>query len=1011
MKKIFVIIFFVLFLNNLYSSNTKTYNPKSALFSVNFVTLSQSFVQVTYQAGNFDITVFSDESWTVFDTISWITVSPMTGTDTMSITIFYDENFGSSRVGFIDIVGNITGAKATLTVQQDGVPNFYLLVDPPNQTAPPSGQSGYLATVTSNVSWTASTSEGWITVNNGSGANNGNFTFDVAENTDNDSRTGIITIIDDDGNTSNETIKVVQAGQSEEYLTVDPDNKQVDASGTTFTATIKSNIEWVFETETDWLHWNGSGTGSGNSTLPIICDPNTEPDGRTGIITISGIGSTVNDEIITVVQDGSTGSYLVVSPKIKKFSPNPGNAQFNIISNVEWSISNINSWITITSDTTGINNGGFSISCSNNDSEQAREGDILILSNEASSVNVHIIQAGKTGSYLAVDPDIKTILSQGETFTAQVYSNVTWVANSSNDWIIISNSSLKNSRKSSFEIIVDMNSSEQSRTGKVIVSGDGVEDDEIIITQFGKSEHFIQVNPLTPNVSFESGNIQLEVVSNISWQVTNNDNWISKIDPSNGTGTQFVTVSYNKNEQGNPRQAQISFTAEDKNIIVTLTQDGNGESVSISGKVILNNTDNGLEGVILSFINQTGIYSANTDENGTYIQKLPQGWQGSVFPRLDTYGFNPEEKVYNDPILINLENEDYNAIPISTSLSVSFDVAMVNFCDSITLKPIVIGNHGSYTAEWSSIPEGFHSSELYPVIYASSIIDDTITYIVTINDGLASDSDSIVVITRSFPIAKNISGKFSVCSSQAGLMYEAENFKNSETYKWILFKGGTIINGKNTNKMVVNWGSVSGTYPLELYTYNRYGCKSSAEVNIEINTTMAPQASYVEQKSPGSTILIASDEGATSYLWGYYDKLQDKDVVISDSTGRYCQMPHLNINKYNYWVESWYDNGEGCKSRSYFNPPLWIENIPASSIKVFPNPASDEVTVVFPDNLGKKLNVIVTDISGAIIHRLNITLLTGENSITMPVNSFSNGVYLIRAVGKNSSGVIKFIKN
>jgi hypothetical protein len=211
--------------------------------------------------------------------------------------------------------------------------------------------------------------------------------------------------------------------------------------------------------------------------------------------------------------------------------------------------------------------------------------------------------------------------------------------------------------------------------------------------------------------------------------------------------------------------------------------------------------------------------------------------------------------------------------------------------------------------------------------------------------------------------------------------------------------------------MVVNWGSIPGSYPLELSTFSRYGCKSSAEVNIEVNTTIAPQASYVEQKSPGSTILIASDEGATSYLWGYYDKLQEDDIIISDSTGRYCQMPHLDIDKYNYWVESWYDNGEGCKSRSYFNPPLWIDKIESNSLKVFPNPATEKVTIIFPESFKNKLILIISDINGAIVINLNINLIPGKNTITVPVKSFSNGIYLIRAVGVNGSGIIKFIKN
>jgi len=220
-----------------------------------------------------------------------------------------------------------------------------------------------------------------------------------------------------------------------------------------------------------------------------------------------------------------------------------------------------------------------------------------------------------------------------------------------------------------------------------------------------------------------------------------------------------------------------------------------------------------------------------------------------------------------------------------------FDVC---FGDSALSNPIVTGGLvNNYSYNWTSLPAGFYSTEKNPYLQP---LADVVRYIFTVSDGMDTETDTIIVNRRALPTARSIDGASIVCKNQAGVIYSASEMGTNEHYCWnISHGGGTIINGKNTNKMVVNWGSIPGSYPLELSTFSRYGCKSSAEVNIEVNTTIAPQASYVEQKSPGSTILIASDEGATSYLWGYYDKLQEDDIIISGSTGRYCQMPHLDI--------------------------------------------------------------------------------------------------------------------
>jgi rhamnogalacturonan endolyase len=72
-----------------------------------------------------------------------------------------------------------------------------------------SGSSSQSITITSNVSWTASSNQSWLTLSSTSGSNNGTITATAAANTSSSSRTAIITI---SGGSISVTITVNQSG-------------------------------------------------------------------------------------------------------------------------------------------------------------------------------------------------------------------------------------------------------------------------------------------------------------------------------------------------------------------------------------------------------------------------------------------------------------------------------------------------------------------------------------------------------------------------------------------------------------------------------------------------------------------------------------------------------------------------------------------------------------------------------------------------------------------------------
>ncbi|HAB53650.1 MAG TPA: hypothetical protein DCE80_15995 [Ignavibacteriales bacterium] len=104
------------------------------------LTVSPSNQPVTYEADSTKFTITSNTSWSVGDDATWLTVSPITGSNNDTLKVTFEENTTSSeRVGTITISGGgiIRSVKVTQEVPTDikdlkfidNVPNAYMLFD------------------------------------------------------------------------------------------------------------------------------------------------------------------------------------------------------------------------------------------------------------------------------------------------------------------------------------------------------------------------------------------------------------------------------------------------------------------------------------------------------------------------------------------------------------------------------------------------------------------------------------------------------------------------------------------------------------------------------------------------------------------------------------------------------------------------------------------------------------------------------------------------------------------
>ena len=202
MKKILTI--FVLLILTFSCNDLEITNPHHPDFSAE-LSINKSTHTVSNRSGSFTIEVTSNGIWTVNTRNPWLTCSPESGSNNGTVTIHFTENPDSSqRKGTITFKTTANTSKICTVTQLGNVLN---IVPKTQNVSNPSGS--FTIEVTSNVDWTVSSSDSWLTCNPETGSNNGTVTVNYTENTGIEERSGSIAII---GGGITQTCTVTQVG-------------------------------------------------------------------------------------------------------------------------------------------------------------------------------------------------------------------------------------------------------------------------------------------------------------------------------------------------------------------------------------------------------------------------------------------------------------------------------------------------------------------------------------------------------------------------------------------------------------------------------------------------------------------------------------------------------------------------------------------------------------------------------------------------------------------------------
>ncbi len=294
------------------------------------LSISPEKLEFGVSADSKPVSIASNVGWTVTANKEWITVSQTSGKNNGTIYIDVDENkeFGDKRTGRVTITASEGGITHTVEINQKGV-TAQLEVSPSSPSTI-KGEGGTLSfQVTSNLNWSVSSNENWLTLNQNEGNGNATITAVATPNGSSSSRTATLTFSGKEGNASSVKITVSQEAGG---ISVTPTSASLlGEKGSTANLSVIATGNWTLSGYPDWLHPSATnGVGNTNIVLTSLSanDMSDEPRTATLIFSSNGMSAKVDVTQKSILPSGlrvETSNMTIMSDGFAcdlKFGPN-----------------------------------------------------------------------------------------------------------------------------------------------------------------------------------------------------------------------------------------------------------------------------------------------------------------------------------------------------------------------------------------------------------------------------------------------------------------------------------------------------------------------------------------------------------------------------------------------------------------------------------------------------------------------------------------------------------------
>ena len=215
---------------------------------------------------------------------------------------------------------------------------------------------------------------------------------------------------------------------------------------------------------------------------------------------------------------------------------------------------------------------------------------------------------------------------------------------------------------------------------------------------------------------------------------------------------------------------------------------------------------------------------------------------------------------------------------------------------------------------------------------------------------------------------------------------------------YVLAGAGVTYNDVTTKVNVI------GTGPFAVLTPNVVGIKWYGNT-VDSVTWSVGGSDVAPISTPTVNVLLSLDGG---YTWPYTlgsgvpntGSYSFTVPVVSTTTARVMVEGAGNIffdiNDKNFTIEQ----SVGITS-----------NQNAGSVSISPNPTTGELNLAMINEEKGKIDVIITDITGKVMHSATINKSASFMKYSLSISDFANGIYFVHIKGTSSKYVKKIIKN
>ena len=410
--------------------------------------------------------------------------------------------------------------------------------------------------VESNVNWTASSNDPWISIDNGFGNHKGTFEFFVAANTTPNERSGKIILTCDNDPNLNVTILVRQQSEGS-ILTLGTEEITFTKDAGEYLMAVACNGDWKVASSASWCKVDPT-SGTGNGSFKISVEENATGADRSAVVSILTEADGKTEVRKVTVFQAASNAVLVVSPESKQLTSAASEFTLDVVTVGSWNASIDSDWLTLSA-TEGKGDAMLTVRATKNDTGKERIAIITFATgaeNENRVIRQIVVRQAAVDFYLVTPITNYPLSLEAQTIYIPYVlegSNVVVSASSSVDWMTV-----RGTEDGLITVQVKENGTAQAREGIISIVTHGQEGEPIVrqvrVAQ-APTINLLDVLADEYAVEWTGATFRIPIYSNTDVTARSSEAWCTvAVDGSD------VVITVPQNDTAAPRVAVVTVT-------------------------------------------------------------------------------------------------------------------------------------------------------------------------------------------------------------------------------------------------------------------------------------------------------------------------------------------------------------------------------------------------------------------------------------------------------------------